>query len=129
MTSDEGKQILKRIRKINPFVQASLSITKKRCGNPKCRCAKEGPIHEAALLTWKEGKRTHTLYVPMELRREVAKWVEEGKLLKRLIAEMSKAQREFLMSKKKEQQGLIRALICTVHHFFGGFFPSIVKGN
>ena len=104
MTSDEGKQILKRIRKINPFVQASLSITKKRCGNPKCRCAKEGPIHEAALLTWKEGKRTHTLYVPMELRREVAKWVEEGKLLKRLIAEMSKAQREFLMSKKKSNK-------------------------
>ncbi|MFQ5904312.1 MAG: DUF6788 family protein [Candidatus Binatia bacterium] len=104
MTSDEGKQILKRIGKINPFVQASLSITKKRCGNPKCRCSKEGPIHEAALLTWKEAKRTRTLYIPMELRREVAKWVEEGKLLKRLIAEMSKAQREFLMSKKKSNK-------------------------
>jgi len=40
----------------------------------------------------------------MEFRKEVAKWVEEGKLLKRLIAEMSKAQREFLISKKKSNR-------------------------
>ena len=95
---------MERIRKINPFVQASLSISKKRCGNPKCRCAKEGPIHQAALLTWKEGKRTQTLYVPMKFRKEVAKWVEEGRLLKRLIGEMSKTQREFLISKKKSNR-------------------------
>jgi hypothetical protein len=100
-TSAQGKQILKRIRRINPFVQASLSISKKRCGNPRCRCAREGPIHQTALLTWKEGKRTHTLYVPMEFRQEVRKWVEEGKRLKRLMGEMSKAQRAFLVSKKK----------------------------
>ena len=101
MTNDQGRQILKRIRKIKPFVQASLNITKKRCGNPKCICAKQGPIHEVALLTWKEAKKTQSLYVPIEFRREVAKWVEEGKILKRLIAEMSKAQRDFLISKKK----------------------------
>jgi hypothetical protein len=103
-TSNEGKEILKRIRKIRPFVQASLSVSKKRCGNPKCRCAREGPIHQAALLTWKQAKRTRTLYVPIEFRKEVAKWVEEAKLLKRLIGEMSKAQREFLISKKKSSK-------------------------
>ncbi len=101
MTNEQGKQILERIRKVKPFIQASFTITKKRCGNPYCRCAKEGPIHEAALLTWKEGKQTQTLYVPIEFREEVARWVQEGKTLKRLIAEMSKAQREFLISKKK----------------------------
>ena len=101
MTSEQGKQVLERIRKVKPFIQASFTITKKRCGNPYCRCAKEGPIHEAALLTWKEGKQTQTLYVPVEFREEVARWVQEGKILKRLIAEMSKAQREFLINKKK----------------------------
>jgi len=104
MTNDQGKQILKRIRKVKPFIQASFTITKKRCGNPSCKCAKEGPIHEAALLTWKEGKRTQTLYVPVEFREEVAKWVQEGKILKRLIAQMSKAQRNFLISKKKSMK-------------------------
>ena len=101
MTNNQGKRILERIRKVKPFIQASFTITKKRCGNPYCRCAKEGPIHEAALLTWKEGKRTQTLYVPVEFREEVAKWVQEGKTLRRLIAEMSKAQRDFLINKKK----------------------------
>jgi hypothetical protein len=104
MTNDQGKQVLERIRKVKPFIQASFTITKKRCGNLACRCAKQGPMHEAALLTWKEGKRTQTLYVPLELREEVARWVQEGKILKHLIAEMSKAQREFLISKKKSMK-------------------------
>jgi hypothetical protein len=104
MTNMRGKQALERIRKIKPFVQASLNITKKRCGNSGCRCAQEGPLHEVALLTWKEEKRTHTLYVPIEFRPEVERWVQEGKRLKRLVAEVSQAQREFLTSKKKSRK-------------------------
>ena len=101
LTSQAGKRILERIRKIKPFVQASLSISTKRCGNPTCRCAREGPLHETALLTWKEKGRTRTLYIPAELRQEVSKWVEEGKLLKSLIGQMSAAQREVLITKRK----------------------------
>jgi hypothetical protein len=104
MTNKQGKQALERIRKIKPFVQASLNITRKRCGNPRCRCAQEGPLHEVGLLTWKQEKRTRTLYVPIELRQEVERWVLEGKLLKRLVAEVSQAQREFLISKKKSRK-------------------------
>jgi hypothetical protein len=104
MTNRRGKKALERLQKIKPFVQASFSLTKKRCGNPRCRCAQGGPLHEVALLTWKEEKRTHTLYVPIELRQEVERWVQEGKLLKRLVAEVSQAQREFLTSKKKSRK-------------------------
>jgi hypothetical protein len=104
MTNDRGKIALEGLRKIKPFIQASLSLTKKRCGNPRCRCVQEGPLHEVALLTWKEENRTHTLYVPMELRQEVERWVQEGKLLKRLVAEVSQAQREFLTSKKRSRK-------------------------
>jgi hypothetical protein len=103
LTSESGKRILARIRKIKPFVQASLSIYQKRCGNATCRCAREGPIHDTAQLTWKEGGRTRSLHVPAELRQEVAKWVEEGKLLKCLIGEMSQAQRELLVVKRKSR--------------------------
>ena len=104
MTNERGKRALDRLRRIKPFVQASLSITKKRCGNPLCRCAQEGPLHEVALLTWKEEKRTRTLYIPMKLRQEVERWVQEGKLLKRLVTEVSQAQREFLINKKKSRK-------------------------
>jgi len=104
MTNERGKMALNRLRKIKPFIQASLNLTRKRCSNPGCRCCQEGPLHEVALLTWKEEKRTRTLYVPRELRPEVEQWVQEGKLLKRLMAEVSQAQREFLISKKKRRK-------------------------
>ncbi|MGA2940298.1 MAG: DUF6788 family protein [Syntrophobacteraceae bacterium] len=104
LTSESIKHVLAQIRKIKPFIQASLSIYQKRCGNPKCRCAREGPIHETAQLTWKEGGRTRSLHVPAELRQEVAEWVEEGKLLKSLIGQMSTAQRELLISKRKSNK-------------------------
>jgi hypothetical protein len=103
-TNEQGKQALSHIRKIKPFVQGSLTVTMKRCGNPKCRCASQGPIHETALLTWKEGKVTKTLYVPVSLRKEVAKWVEEGKLLKKLINEMSEAQRNVLQTEREKKK-------------------------
>jgi hypothetical protein len=99
-TSDGGKQVLARIRRIKPFVEGTFTVTHKRCGNPRCRCAREGPIHEAALLTWKEAGKTQTVYVPARYRKEVRKWVEEGKLLKRLAKAMSAAQREFLIRQK-----------------------------
>jgi hypothetical protein len=102
-TSNEGWEILKRIRKIKPFVQASLTVTKKKCGNPKCRCVQEGPIHEVSYLTWKENQTTRTLYVSKDMRSEVLKWVEEGKRLKKLIAEMSEAQKKFLKELKNNK--------------------------
>jgi len=96
--------VLKQVRRIGPFTQGSLTVTMKRCGNPRCRCAVEGPIHETALLTWKEDNRTRTLYVPAELREEVTQCIEEGKQLKRLIVEMSEAQREFLGGKRRSSR-------------------------
>ena len=99
-TSAAGQAILAKIRKTRPFLAASLTVTRKRCGNPKCRCAEEGPIHETCLLTWKEEQKTHTLSVPRELREEVTQWIAEWKTLKGQIRRMSDAQREFLQTLK-----------------------------
>ena len=104
MTDEEGRKVLREIRRIKPFIMGSLSTTKKRCGNPKCRCATEGPIHETVLLTWKENNITRTMYVPIELREEVAACVEEAKRLKGLMKEMSEAQKEFLKAKRKSKR-------------------------
>jgi hypothetical protein len=40
----------------------------------------------------------------MQFCQEVAKWIEEGKQLKHLIAVMSKAQRKFLIGTKKSSK-------------------------
>jgi hypothetical protein len=99
-TSPVGRNILEQVRRVGPFIEASLTVTRKRCGRSQCRCAEEGPIHETALLTWKEKAVTHTLYVPVEMREEVQTWVDNWKLLRRLIGQMSQAQRQFLLRKR-----------------------------
>jgi hypothetical protein len=97
----EVSRLLAAIHKIGPFVEGSLTVTRKRCGNPRCRCATEGPIHETALLTWKEERKTRTRYVPLDSRKEVAQWVAEAKRLKRLMHDVSAAQRRRLQSRRR----------------------------
>lgn len=101
-TNAAGRRLLARIRRIGPLLEGSLTLTTKRCGNPKCRCAQQGPLHETALLTWKENNKTRTLYVPRAWRGSVAAWVQEAQRLKRLIHELSEAQREFFLAKRKQ---------------------------
>jgi hypothetical protein len=102
-TSAAGQRILARLRTIGPFLEGSLTITTKRCGKPTCRCVEAGPIHEAAVLTWKEAGTTRTLHVPIALREEVAAWVAEGKRLKELSHEMAIAQRAFLIAQRRQR--------------------------
>lgn len=45
-----GRAILAQIRRMGPLMEGSLTLTRKKCGHPDCRCAEEGRI-------------THTLYV------------------------------------------------------------------
>jgi hypothetical protein len=56
------------------------------------------------LLTWKEGRTTHTLYVPVEDREEVARWVEEGKRIKGLIRELAEEQRKLLRERRDRRR-------------------------
>ena len=78
-------------------------MTTRRCGRATCRCATRGPLHESALLTWKEAGTTQTLHVPIALRGVVAAWVEEGKRLKQLSHAMSVAQRAFLIAQRRQR--------------------------
>jgi hypothetical protein len=91
---------LEHIQRIGPFLPASMTLTQKKCGNPNCRCAKQGPKHETALLTWKEGNTTRTLHVPRELRAEVAAWCAEWRKLKSLLEKMGAAQKQFLKTQR-----------------------------
>jgi hypothetical protein len=102
-TNAAGRRILARLRTIGPFLEGSLTITTKRCGKPTCRCVEAGPIHDAAMLTWKEAGTTRTLHVPIALRKEVAAWVAEGKRLKELRHDMATAQRAFLIAQRRER--------------------------
>ena len=100
-TSKRGEQLLKHLRRLGPFLAASLVVRKKRCGRQDCRCAQEGPIHPTANVTWKEKGKTCTLHVPQELIEEVAQWIEEWKTVRELVHQMSEEQRQHLMRLRK----------------------------
>ena len=102
-TNAAGQRVLARLRAIEPFLEGSLTITTKRCGKPTCRCVEAGPIHDAAVLTWKEAGTTRTLHVPIALREEVAAWVDEGKRVKELSREMAVAQRAFFIAQRRQR--------------------------
>ena len=103
VTSAAGHRALARLHRIGPFLEGSLTITTRRCGRLTCRCATQGPLHETALLTWKEAGTTRTLHVPIALRAAVAAWVAEAKRLKQLRHAMSAAQRAFLIALRRQR--------------------------
>jgi len=93
---------LKELAGCGPFVAASLCEVKRRCGNPRCRCA-HGQPHKAYVLTRKVRGKTRTLHVPKGLLGEVRTWVTEYARVKRLLREVSEASLAIL-----HHHGLVR---------------------
>jgi len=80
---------LKQMAPAGPVLAASLALVQKRCGQPSCHCAGDGPLHTAHHLTLKVKGKTRTVYVPQDLLAEVQAWVAEYHRLKNLMAEVS----------------------------------------
>jgi hypothetical protein len=80
---------LKKVALGQPALAASLARVNKRCGQPSCACHHGGPLHPAYHLTLKEGGKTRTVYVPVDLVPQVQAWVAEHQRLKRLLQEIS----------------------------------------
>ena len=65
---------LAALGKKKPFVIGSLVKIQRKCGNPNCRCAREGPKHPAHLLTTKVNGKSQAIYVPVDMVEEVRQW-------------------------------------------------------
>lgn len=90
--------VLKRIVRDGPFLMATPTWLKVRCGNPRCECArKPEKRHKKLHLSWTEAKNKNgTLYVPVGLRREVLEWTENYWVLKHRIQEMNELGRRMI---------------------------------
>jgi len=110
-TSKPSTTLKRRLRrklaslgKPNPFVVGSLVKIQRRCGNPDCRCAKEGPQHPAHLLTTKVNGKTQTIYVPVEMVSEVRQWCQQYSDVKTLIKEVSDCCEQLIRVHTKEKR-------------------------
>jgi len=104
MTYEKNIKMLERMRdarlrklgKVKPFIAGTLVNYEITCGNPRCKCAK-GQKHPKAHLTYKgKDRKTVSVYIPVDKRKEVAEWVREYKRLKKLIREISELQEQIL---------------------------------
>jgi hypothetical protein len=84
--------LLRRLGAVGPFVAATLSCVRHRCGNPRCRCA-TGEGHPSWRLTWKDkNQKTVSVYVPVGMLKEVREWLKNYRELKKLASEISASQ-------------------------------------
>ena len=70
---------LRRIAKIGPFLEGSL-----------CQFHRPGCAQPGWHLTFKQKKKTRTVYIPMDLVPEVKKWTLNYRALKKLIREVTR---------------------------------------
>ncbi len=110
------KQIKARIGKLgqrNQFIIGSLVESKRKCGNKNCKCIKEGKLHSAHILTKRENGKTKTIYIPVDMVKEVERWSKEYKKLKELISEIDQLSETVIVAKKKRNKAKIIAKKAT----------------
>ena len=95
---------LKKLSTIGPFIKGSLVKIPHTCGNKNCRCAR-GEKHQSYYLTYKVKQKTKTIYVPVDLVKEVEKWTKEYKHIKELMEEVTELQRIIIRKYVKEKRG------------------------
>lgn len=107
-TSATLKKRLRRklaaLGKKQPFIVGSLVTIQRRCGNPNCRCAQDGPKHPAHLLTTKVNGKTQAIYVPVEMVEEVRQWCRHYRQIKAEIKEVSECCEELIRLHVKEKR-------------------------
>jgi hypothetical protein len=79
---------INQLKALGPVLGASLVQIAKQCGRSGCHCQR-GEKHVGAYLTFKEKGKTRTVYVPLELRKEVAQWIAEHRRIKQIMQELS----------------------------------------
>ena len=88
--------LLKELSGIDPFVDGSLVKVKRRCGNKNCRCYTKDEKHERYYLHYKIKGVTKAVYVPVDMEDTVRGWNENYKILKDIVAEISKIDKQII---------------------------------
>jgi hypothetical protein len=79
---------LKRLAGTSPLLAGSLGLVYRPCGTSSCRCHHGGPKHAAYQLTFKEHRRSRSVYVPKDLVEEVQQWLAAQRRLDQLLQEI-----------------------------------------
>lgn len=100
--------LLKRLAKVGPFVNGSLVLIHRTCGNSQhCRCSR-GHKHASWYLSYALQGKTKMVYVPVDLERDVRRWSQEYRHVKEALREVCDLQREIIrrhVGEERQRQG------------------------
>lgn len=95
---------MKKLGKLDPFINGAIVKMARVCGNKNCKCAR-GEKHISDYFTYRDKykKRTNMIYIPVAMREEVKRWNAEYKRMKRIVEEICKIQRRIIKKHVKEK--------------------------
>jgi len=96
--------LIKKLAEVDPFVDGSMAKVKRRCGNRNCKCYLKGEKHESYYLMYKVAGVTKAVYIPVDLEEEVREWSDNYKRLKKIIAEITRANKEIIRRYVEEKR-------------------------
>jgi len=91
------KKLLFQLSRIGPFIEGSLSESKRCCGTRSCACHR-GKKHKVMYFTWKEDQVTKSAYVPCAKWDHAKECHKNYKKLKTLVRKLSNLEKHALKS-------------------------------
>jgi len=67
----------------------SLVTMARVCGNPNCKCVREGKKHVSLYLSIKDGKKRKMICIPKKWENTITQWVKNYKRANELMADIS----------------------------------------
>jgi hypothetical protein len=70
------------------LLRGNLSLRRRKCGKPNCRCA-TGELHTSLYLVHSDGGRLRQIFVPKQLEERVRQAVRDYQTLQKFLEEIS----------------------------------------
>ncbi len=96
-------ELLRRFSIPPDFLPGSLSLTRRRCGQPTCHCATDEKAHPIWYLTFMADGKKRVERIPEEWAEEVKRGVDAGREFKQAVAEVFAANAQLLALWRKQQ--------------------------
>ncbi len=89
--SDQERRIRSALAKLlsqQGLIHGTLSLRRRLCGKPNCKCV-DGDKHEGLYLLVRHDGAVRQIYVPEDRRQAVQQWVENYRKARELMDELS----------------------------------------
>ena len=82
------------------LLRGNLSLRRRKCGKPNCRCA-TGELHASLYLVHSEGGKLRQIFVPKHLEQRVRQAVRDYQTLQRFLEEISEQEWKRVKQRKE----------------------------